>query len=98
MSSNENWVRDQVVAAHEKIESDKRQQARTSANFKKTSQRALDRIGSFFSKEFGTQSIDELAAMPKARTDGAFTKFSASFENEIDELREKDGKRPTEAV
>lgn len=93
MSSNENWVRDQVVAAHEKIERDKRQQARNSANFKKTSQRALDRIGAFFNKEFGTQSIDDLAAMPKSRTDGAFTKFSASFENEINELREKEGSK-----
>lgn len=89
--SDENWVRDQVVAAHEKIERDKRRKARYDANFKKASQRALDRIGAFFAKEFGTQSIDELAALPKSRTDAAFSKFSASFENEINELREKDG-------
>jgi len=92
--SDENWVRDQVVAAHEKIERDKRRKARYDANFKKASQRALDRIGAFFTKEFGTQSIDELVALPKSRTDAAFSKFSASFDNEISDLREKDnGKR-----
>jgi hypothetical protein len=91
LSSNENWVRDQVVAAHEKIERDKRRRARYDANFKKASQRALDRIGAFFTKELGTQSIDELAALPKSRTDAAFSRFSASFENEINELREKEG-------
>lgn len=95
MSSNENWVRDQVVSAHQKIERDKRQKARYDANFKKVSQRALDRIGAFFDREFGTQSIDELAAMPKSRTDAAFSKFSASFENEINELREKEGGKRT---
>lgn len=89
MASSENWLRDQVVAAHEKIENDKRRKAQYDANFKKASQRALDRIGAFFNKEFGTQSIEELAQLPRSKTDAAFTRFSASFEDEIGELRGK---------
>lgn len=95
MARDENWVRDQVLAANKKIERDHRQQALYDANFKKTSQRALDRIGAFFAKEFGTQSINELAAMPSSRTDAAFAKFSSSFETEIYELREKEGRKRT---
>ena len=95
MPPNENWIRDQVVSAHEKIERDKRQKARYDANFKNVSQRALDRIGAFIDREFGTQNIEELAALPKSRTDAAFSKFSASFDNEINELREKEGGKRT---
>ena len=93
MSSNENWVRDQVVAAHEKIERDRRRKARYDANFSTASQRALDRIGAFFNRELGTQSLSELAAMPKLRTDAAFYKFSASFQSEINNLRKQESNK-----
>lgn len=91
MSSNDNWVRDQVLAAHREIEQNRQRSAQYDANFKMASQRALVRIGAFFEKEFGTQSIDELVAMPQTRTDAAFMKFSASFDDEINELRGKLG-------
>ncbi len=76
-----------MLAAHKEIEQKRRRSAQYDENFKKASLRALDRISAFFNREFGTQNIEEIASLPAARTEAAFSRFSTSFESEIDRIR-----------
>ncbi len=115
MSSNENWVRDQVVAAHRQIERERLEaeqriernkeraaalaaavregERRYAAAFDKFEKQAFDRVGALLTREFGTQNIDQLAALPRVTTDAALAQFRHSFNNDIKGIRGKQSKK-----
>lgn len=91
MSSSGNGISNLITAAQQLVERFGRRHERYDANFRKASQRGLERIGSFLDTEFGTQAINEISAFPKWFTDSAFEYYCASFDTEISALRARDG-------
>lgn len=107
MPNNDNWVKDQVIAAYNDIERDRHRQRererqreidiaiaaeKAALHAKTMSRKASDRIGFLVLQEFGTLDIDAIAKLERKGTDAKFNTIRTRILNEIATEKESNKK------